>query len=116
MRTSRYSGAVGADDEAVEEVREGAGLERDHVPPPHRVHRPVGVRFYYEDLADPVLVRLAQAVLEDDCVAFLELVEVVEDEAAAGVWEAEPVSCEVDVLLTAFFPAPVVSRQCSRSP
>ncbi len=75
------------DDEAVEEVREGAGLERYHVPATHGVHHPVGVRLYHEDLANPVLVRLAQAVLEDDGVAFFELVQVVEDEAAAGVGE-----------------------------
>ncbi len=50
------SDAVGADDEAVEEVREGAGLERDHVPAAHGVHHPVVVRLYYKEYAHPVLV------------------------------------------------------------
>ena len=39
-------GAVGADDEVVLEVGPCAGLQRNHILPPHRVHHPVVVRLH----------------------------------------------------------------------
>ena len=68
---NRASDTVGADDEAVQEVREGAGLQGHRVPPPNGVHHPVGLRLDHEGLAHPVLVGLAQAVFEDHRVARL---------------------------------------------
>ena len=56
--------ALGADDEAVLEVGHCAGLQRNHAPPPHRVHHPVVVRLHEEDLPHPVPVGVAQAIFE----------------------------------------------------
>ena len=38
--------AVGANDEVVLDIGHCAGLQRNHVLPPHRVHHPVVVRFH----------------------------------------------------------------------
>ena len=79
--------AVGADDEAVLEVGHCVGLQRNHAPPPHRVHHPVVVRLHEEDLAHPVPVGVAQAIFEGHGVAPGEPVEIVEDEPAVAATE-----------------------------
>ncbi len=52
----RRPDTVGTGDEAVEEVREGAGLQSHHIPPPNRIHRPIDARAYCNEFPHLMIV------------------------------------------------------------
>lgn len=65
------------------------GLKREHISVAHITHGLGVLRLGCELLAHPVLVHLAQALLEGYLIALLQLVQVVEDRTAVRSLAAE---------------------------